>query len=336
MLLRTCRARRILGEISGFRRDLVRRLGQDAGDDDSPWRRDRSRCGASASGGALLPGLGDDQVQGFQGDSLWYGSCGELSRKSGVREQFKLRVWRASMDTVNYRTQSGTRPLRWLPRAVGLGLLVVSTTWSGPVAADDAPPPPPVAAPLDVLFQPVREMIKPLPPFLADTDIKVHFRTYYFNRTKPDDTVNEAWAFGGWITYQSGWLLDTFSMGASLYGSASSTGRRIGTARCFSSPARRATTSRRGVGRAALPGLRTAQGVPPARGPDVHQLPGQPDDAEHLPGRHARGQGGLAGVPGRLPLEDQAAQRRRVHQHVGAGRGWRRTATTAWASSASG
>ena len=32
--------------------------------------------------------------------------------------------------------------------------------------------------------------------------------------------MNEAWAFGGWITYQSGWLLDTFSMGASLYGSA--------------------------------------------------------------------------------------------------------------------
>ena len=84
----------------------------------------------------------------------------------------------------------------------------------------DAPPPPPLPAPLDVLFQPVREMLKPLPPFLADTDLKVNFRSYYFNRTKPDDTVNEAWAFGGRITYQSGWLLDTFSMGASLYGSA--------------------------------------------------------------------------------------------------------------------
>ena len=28
------------------------------------------------------------------------------------------------MDTVNYRTQSGTRPLRWLPLALGLGVLV--------------------------------------------------------------------------------------------------------------------------------------------------------------------------------------------------------------------
>jgi hypothetical protein len=48
----------------------------------------------------------------------------------------------------------------------------------------------------------------------------VRFRSYYFNRTKPDDTENEAWAFGGWITYQSGWLLDTFAMGASFGGSA--------------------------------------------------------------------------------------------------------------------
>ena len=128
------------------------------------------------------------------------------------------------MKTVNNRIRSGSRLLRWLPRALGLGLLVVSATWSGPVAAQggggDAPPPPPQPTPLEGLFQPVREMLKPLPPFLANTDLKVNFRSYYFNRTNPDDTVNEAWAFGGRITYQSGWLLDTFSMGASLYGSA--------------------------------------------------------------------------------------------------------------------
>ena len=113
-----------------------------------------------------------------------------------------------------------------MPRALGLGLLVVSATWSGPVSAQggggggDAPPPPPQPTPLEGLFQPVREMLKPLPPFLANTDLKVNFRSYYFNRTNPDDTVNEAWAFGGRITYQSGWLFDTFAMGASLYGSA--------------------------------------------------------------------------------------------------------------------
>ena len=102
----------------------------------------------------------------------------------------------------------------------GLGL-AIAITWCGPVGADDAPPPPP-GPPLERLFAPLKEEMKAssLPAFFRDTDLKVHFRSYYFNRTKPDDSVNEAWAFGGWITYQSGWLLDTFAMGASLYGSA--------------------------------------------------------------------------------------------------------------------
>jgi hypothetical protein len=38
-----------------------------------------------------------------------------------------------------------------------------------------------------------------LPPFLRDIDLKANFRTYYFNRTKQDDTKNEALAFGGWL-----------------------------------------------------------------------------------------------------------------------------------------
>jgi outer membrane porin, OprD family. len=67
---------------------------------------------------------------------------------------------------------------------------------------------------------PAKQAISTLPPFLGDTDLKVHFRSYYFNRTNPDDTVNEAYALGGWISYQSGWLFDTFAMGATLYGSA--------------------------------------------------------------------------------------------------------------------
>ena len=67
---------------------------------------------------------------------------------------------------------------------------------------------------------PREQAISTLPPFLGDTDLKVHFRSYYFNRTNPNDTVNEAYALGGWISYQSGWLFDTFAMGATLYGSA--------------------------------------------------------------------------------------------------------------------
>jgi hypothetical protein len=103
---------------------------------------------------------------------------------------------------------------------LGLILLVALAAWRGPAWADDAPPPPPQPAPLEALFLPLRELIKPLPPFLGDTDLKVHYRSYYFNRMKPDDTANEEYALGGWIGYQSGWLLDTFAMGATLYGSA--------------------------------------------------------------------------------------------------------------------
>src|SRR5436190_16108031 len=98
---------------------------------------------------------------------------------------------------------------------------LVAACW-GSARAEDAPPPPPLPTPLEALFLPVKEWLatSSLPPFLRDTDLKVHFRSYYFNRTKPDDSKNEAWTFGGWITYKSGLLLDTFQMGASLYGSA--------------------------------------------------------------------------------------------------------------------
>jgi hypothetical protein len=109
--------------------------------------------------------------------------------------------------------------LRYL--VLGLALLVTFALWRGPASAEDAPPPPPLETPLESLFEPLKEEIhkSSFPPFLRDTDLRAHFRTYYFNRTKPDETMNEAWAFGGWITYQSGWLLDTFAMGASLHGS---------------------------------------------------------------------------------------------------------------------
>ena len=56
-----------------------------------------------------------------------------------------------------------------------------------------------------------------LPPFLRDTALSLHLRTFYFNRLNPDDTQNEAWAFGGWLAYQSGWLWDTFASGVVGY-----------------------------------------------------------------------------------------------------------------------
>jgi outer membrane OprD family porin len=102
-------------------------------------------------------------------------------------------------------------------------LLVVTLlgglAWAAVAVAEDAPPPPP-APPLERLFEPVKESMKDLPPFFRDTDLKIHFRTYYFNRENTNETVNEAWAFGGWLSYRSGWLLDTFGIGGTFYGSA--------------------------------------------------------------------------------------------------------------------
>jgi len=101
-------------------------------------------------------------------------------------------------------------------------MLIVCAMAVGRAWAEDAPRPPEQPTPTEAIFLPLKEELQnsTLPPFLKDTDLKVHFRSYYFNRTQPNETVNEAWAFGGWLSYQSGWLLDTFSMGASLYGSA--------------------------------------------------------------------------------------------------------------------
>jgi hypothetical protein len=112
------------------------------------------------------------------------------------------------------------RTPRLLAALVLAGLIATEGRWAA-VSAEDAPAPPP-APPLERLFAPAKEALEQsdLPPFLKDTDFRVHFRSYYFNRTKPDDSVNEAWTFGGWISYQSGWLFDTFAMGATLYGSA--------------------------------------------------------------------------------------------------------------------
>jgi hypothetical protein len=110
-------------------------------------------------------------------------------------------------------------------RIGGRFLLLLATLLGGMALAslafaEDAPPPPP-APPLERLFEPVKESMKDLPPFFRDTDLKVHFRSYYLNREKSDGvTENEAWAFGGWLSYKSGWLLDIFGIGATFYGSA--------------------------------------------------------------------------------------------------------------------
>jgi hypothetical protein len=43
----------------------------------------------------------------------------------------------------------------------------------------------------------LQEGMEKLPAFIRDTDLNLHFRTIYFDRVNPDDSVNEAWAIGG-------------------------------------------------------------------------------------------------------------------------------------------
>ena len=72
----------------------------------------------------------------------------------------------------------------------------------------------------------VAEEMQKWPAFFRDIVMDVHLRSYYFNREIPlrpkppigPDTVHqEAWALGGWVGLQSGWLLDTFRAGAVGY-----------------------------------------------------------------------------------------------------------------------
>ena len=47
-----------------------------------------------------------------------------------------------------------------------------------------------------------------------DSEVILHFRTYYFDRLNPGDVTNAAWAAGGWVGYRSGWIGDVLRFGA--------------------------------------------------------------------------------------------------------------------------
>jgi hypothetical protein len=70
---------------------------------------------------------------------------------------------------------------------------------------------------LESNFPTLREGLSRLPPFFRDTDLNIRLRTFYFNRQNDDDTAIESLATGGWVQYASGWLADTFALGATYY-----------------------------------------------------------------------------------------------------------------------
>jgi hypothetical protein len=52
---------------------------------------------------------------------------------------------------------------------------------------------------------------------VRDSELTLHLRSYYFDRHKPGDVVNAAWAAGGWLAYRSGWLRDLLRVGVVGY-----------------------------------------------------------------------------------------------------------------------
>ncbi len=63
----------------------------------------------------------------------------------------------------------------------------------------------------------LKEQLKTYPPFVRDTTLGLNLRSFYMRRSNPDGSINEAWAMGGALAYNSGWLYDRFNAGAVLY-----------------------------------------------------------------------------------------------------------------------
>ena len=56
--------------------------------------------------------------------------------------------------------------------------------------------------------------------FDQDTTLIFHLRTFYYEGTQSAGGENEAWSGGGWVGYRSGWILENFRIGATVFGSA--------------------------------------------------------------------------------------------------------------------
>ena len=119
--------------------------------------------------------------------------------------------------------------------SVGIGFMAMPLWGSAPALAQEAvlqdgPPPSSVeesVTPMEKAFEKPPERVRPFeklketlkdaPPFFRDTKLDVNFRTYYFYRDKFDDSISEAWALGGSVSYKSGYLFDRFGVGATVY-----------------------------------------------------------------------------------------------------------------------
>lgn len=111
--------------------------------------------------------------------------------------------------------------------ALGIGLLFMLLGGRAAVLAQEASADKPTPSSVDEIINPMDRAFKkkaprevpekPIHPFFRDQSLDLNLRTYYKYNDKYDDSLSEAWALGGALSYQSGYLLDHFSLGAAVY-----------------------------------------------------------------------------------------------------------------------
>ncbi len=103
------------------------------------------------------------------------------------------------------RAQEEIRQEEPTPATVDQSVTVIEKTFTVPPAPEAR------------LFPQIRDRLKDTPAFLRDARMDVAVRSYYLDRTNLDGTKSEAWALGGAIAFQSGWIEDLLSVGAVFY-----------------------------------------------------------------------------------------------------------------------
>jgi hypothetical protein len=111
-----------------------------------------------------------------------------------------------------------------------VALVAPEPSWGGEAQLGDEPAPESVEelgdslekgfeekAPEKTLFPRVKKLLRDLPPFLRDTEMKWNTRSYYFDRRREEDGRSQAWTLGGSLTYRSGWFEEFLSVGAVFY-----------------------------------------------------------------------------------------------------------------------
>jgi hypothetical protein len=69
------------------------------------------------------------------------------------------------------------------------------------------------------LLKGLKEKLQDFPPFIADTQLTLQYRTVYRNKQRLIGIDSEAWAMGGWLAYRSGKLFDLVAAELKAFGS---------------------------------------------------------------------------------------------------------------------